>query len=535
MEPQTTFEHYLLLRVAIVADGSQCLSIMRILDNIKPSRLRLKLTALAPVNKNMACLKFAGEMGVPIHDHYTELISLDSIDLILEMTGDPSIFTRLAHHKSPSVGVLDRQASLLFLEIARQYEAAAERESEISVTTSFASALLEASPDGVMVVDRSYRIINCNTSVLITGGRPREEILGKFCFEVIHGALTPCSQDAPIPCKTEDCVCPARKTLQSRRPERAVHQVTTPAGEVLVLQFIAFPLFNMLGEIVQFVEIVRDITSDLSVHVEKRAKAIKDDLSRVVQEDRLASLGRLVASVCHEINNPISSIVTFNKLILSHIQDGTLPPEGLVGFSRYLELSVREALRCGEIVKNLLTFARQKNIEAGPVDLREVVRTIMLLTAHQLETARVEVELNLPSNPLLAWGDYALIQQCLMNLVFNAMEAMPEGGVITIAGDTDAGQEKVWLTIRDTGQGIHPDDLPRIFEPFYSTKSTSKGVGLGLSMVYGIVREHRGTIEVSSEPGKGAVFKIVLPTTPLLHARTKGEHHGSCNADSGRR
>ena len=525
MESGTRFEHYLLLRVAIVADGSRCLSIMRTLDNIKPSRLRLKLAALAPVNQNMACLKFAGEMGVPIYDDYTELIALDSIDLILEMTGDPRIFTRLAHQKSPSVGVLDRHASLLFFEIARQYEAAAERESEISVTTSFASALLEASPDGVMVVDRSYRIINCNTSPLITGGRPREEILGKFCFEVIHGALNPCT--------AKECTCPARETLKSRRPERAVHQVTTASGEILVLQFIAFPLFNMLGEIVQFVEIVRDITSDLSVHVEKRTKAIRDDLARVVQEDRLASLGRLVASVCHEINNPISSIVTFNKLILSHIREGSLPPEGLAGFSRYLELSVREAMRCGEIVKNLLTFARQKTIEAGPVDLREVVRTIMLLTAHQLEMGQVKVDLKLPETPLLAWGDYALIQQCLMNLIFNAMEAMPEGGVITIAGDSHPDGDKVWLAISDTGPGIHPDDLPRIFEPFYSTKTASKGVGLGLSMVYGIIREHNGTIEVTSEPGRGAVFKIVLPHRPSAGARPKGECSGACNSNPG--
>jgi two-component system, NtrC family, sensor kinase len=525
MEHQTAFEHNLLLRVGVIADGGRCLSIMRMLDSIKPSRLRLKLVALAPVNKNIVCLKFAGEMGVPIYDDYTELIGLESLDLILEMTGDPHILSRLAHNKSPSVGVLDQQASLLFFDIARQYEAAAERESEISVTTSFASALLEASPDGVMVVDRSYRIVNCNNSALITGGRPREEVIGKFCFEVIHGSLNPCS--------AKDCSCPTQETLKSRRPERSVHQVTTASGEILVLQFIAFPLFNMLGEIVQFVEIVRDITSDLSVHVEKRAKAIKDDLARVVQEDRLASIGRLVASVCHEINNPIASIVTFNKLILSHIRDGTLPPAGQADFSRYLELSVREAMRCGEIVKNLLTFARQKNIEAGPVDLREVVRTIMLLTAHQLEMSQAKVELNLPQTPLLAWCDYALIQQCLMNLIFNAMEAISGGGVITIAGGSETSRGKVWLTISDTGSGIDPEDLSRIFEPFYSTKTASKGVGLGLSMVYGIIREHNGTIEVSSEPGHGAAFKIVLPVNPVVTAQAKGDSCDSCNANSG--
>jgi PAS domain S-box-containing protein len=499
---------------------------MRMLESIRPSRLRLKLVALAPVDKPAACLMVAGQLGVPIYNDYTELLNIDAIDLILEMTGDRRILTKLVALKSSAVGILDRQASLLFFDIAQQYEAAAERESEISVATSFASALLEASPDGVMVLDRHNRIINCNNSELILGGRTREEVMGKLCFEVIHGTFNPCT--------AKECICPVQATLKSRRPERAVHQVTTPKGEILVLQFIAFPLFNMLGEVVQFVEVVRDITADLSVHVEQRAKAIKDDLARVVQEDRLASLGRLVASVCHEINNPISSIVTFNKLILSHLQDKTLPPEGLAAFDHYLKLSVKEAMRCGEIVKNLLTFARQKNIEAGHVDLLEVIRTTFLLTAHQLEMAQIKIKLNLPPPPFQAWGDGALIQQCLMNLIFNAVEAMPEGGTITIFGKRDQEQKKSALTISDTGHGIHPDDLSRIFEPFFSTKGAGKGVGLGLSMVYGIVREHNGTVEVKSEPGHGAAFKIVLPSQPSTPPRTEGESYGSHHASPDR-
>ncbi len=507
METVQSFEHCLLLRVGVVANGSRCLTIMRLLDTFKPSRLRLKLVALAPVSKSISCFKFAGEMGVPILEDYSDLFSLDGLDLILEMTGDPNILADLVSRKSPSVVVLDRQASMLFFDIARQYEMVAERESEISLATSFASALLEASPDGVMVLDRSYRIINCNDSPLITGGKPRDSILGQYCFELMHGLLSPCSGN--------DRMCPTQETLRTRRPARAVHEVTTADGEIRVLQVIAFPLFNMLGDIVQFVEIIRDITLDLSEHVEHRAKAIKDDLARVAQEDRLTSLGRLVASVCHEINNPISSIVTFNKLILSHIRDGTMPPEGMAAFEKYLDLSVREALRCGDIVKTLLTFARQKNVEADHIDLIEMVNTIILLTGHQLEMAGVEVSIQLPEAPFTAWGDHALMQQCLMNLIFNAMESMPKGGDISITGDKLAEDKKVWISITDTGAGIKAEDLPRIFEPFYSTKGEGKGVGLGLSMVYGIISEHNGTIEVQSEPGRGTTFKMVLPMEPV--------------------
>jgi two-component system, NtrC family, sensor kinase len=506
MESATPFEHCLLLRVGVVANGSRCLSIMRMLDTFKPSRLRLKLVALALVGQSAACLKFAGEMGIPICEDYSELNTMDTLDVILEMTGEPVILAGLSKDKPPSVVLLDRQASMLFFDIARQYEMVAERESEISLATSFASALLEASPDGVMVLDRDYRIINCNDSSLVTGGKPREEILGHFCFEIMHGLLSPCSG--------KDRFCPIQETLKTRRPARVVHEVTSGDGEIRALQVIAFPLFNVMGDIVQFVEIIRDITSDLSAHVEHRTQAIRDDLARVAQEDRLASLGRLVASVCHEINNPISSIVTFNKLILSHIRDGTLPPEGMAAFEKYLDLSVKEALRCGDIVKTLLTFARQKKIEAGNIDMTDMVNTIILLTGHQLQMSDVNVSIELPKAPYTAWGDHALMQQCLMNLIFNAMESMPQGGQITISGGKIADKGKVWLSISDTGHGIDTEDLPRIFEPFYSTKGDGKGVGLGLSMVYGIIREHNGTIEVQSEPGQGTTFKMVLPVEP---------------------
>jgi two-component system, NtrC family, sensor kinase len=132
-------------------------------------------------------------------------------------------------------------------------------------------------------------------------------------------------------------------------------------GETRTCHVTSYPLFNQLGEIVQVVEVIRDISEELRTRVERRAKAIQEDLTRVVQEDRLASLGRLVASVCHEINNPISSIVTFNKLILAHIRDNTLPPGRDCPGSRDIwNLSVKEAMRCGDIVKNLLSFARQK-------------------------------------------------------------------------------------------------------------------------------------------------------------------------------
>jgi two-component system, NtrC family, sensor kinase len=503
LKPVNSFEHCLLLRVGVVAKGSRCLSIVRLLEGVKPTRLRLKLVALAPTTKSIACLKFAGEAGIRICDDYLELLSVEPLDLIMEMTGDSAILIDLVRHKPPSMGVLDLQTSMLLFDIAQQYEMVAKKESEISLATSFASAMLEASPDSVMVIDEDFRIIKCNSFPLVKGQKGGPAMVGRYCFEVLHGNLSPCTGS--------DRVCPVQETLKTRRPARSVHEINVDSGETRTCHVTSYPLFNQLGEIVQVVEVVRDISEELRTRIERRAKAIQEDLSRVVQEDRLASLGRLVASVCHEINNPISSIVTFNKLVLAHIRDNSLPPNGLADFDRYLDLSVKEAMRCGGIVRNLLSFARQKSIEPNEIDLIEMVHTILLLTSHQLTMAQVETELHLPDPPLTAWGDYALIQQCIMNLIFNAMESMAGGGRMTIAGGSDSENHTVWLTIADTGHGISPEELTRIFDPFYSTKLDAKGVGLGLSMVYGIIREHTGTIEVQSDPGKGTQFKIALP------------------------
>ena len=493
----------LVLNVGLVARGSRCLSIMRALKSVKPVHFQFKISGIAAVTQSIALYKYAGEMDIELFDNYLDILSMDHLDFILELTGEPQILSDLVKHKPPTMGILDRQASMLLLDIATLYERVADKATEINLATSFASALLEASPDGVMVIDRNFRIINCNDSPLITVGKGRESVLGKFCHEIIYDSQKHCD------CHGRDC--PAQETIKTRQPSRVLHENLSINGEAQVSQVTAYPIFNQMNEIVQLVITVRDITKALSDRIKKSTQIIKDDLARFAQEDRLSSLGRLVASVCHEINNPITSIVTFNKLILSYLQESKLPPDGSAGFERYLDLSIREALRCGSIVNNLLTFARQKNVEAKDIDLIEVVQTIMMLTKHQLESSQVEYEIDLPKAPFKVYGDSAQIQQCLMNLIFNAIESMPEGGRLTINGGLDDGENMVWLTVADNGHGIKPDDLPHIFEPFYTTKVDGKGVGLGLSMTYGIIRKHNGTIEVISKPNKGTMFKIKLP------------------------
>lgn len=492
-----------MLNIGIVERGSRCLSIMKDLWASHPSHLRLKLVAIATIEKSAECNKYARETGIEIVEDPKDLLSIEHLDWILELTGDPAIMAELIANKPPTMGVLDRATAMRFFDIANLYHQITDWAKETHLATSFASALLEASPDGVYVVDKEFRIINCNNSPLINGGVGKEALEGHFCYEVMHHINEPCA----LP----ERICPVQETLRTGLPSRAVQEVSVAEGQTLVCQVTAYPIFDHLHQSSQFVVTVRDMTKDLSERIEERARTLKDKLTRFVQEDRLLSLGQLVASVCHEINNPMTSIVTFNKLVLSSIQEKKTSPEQLQELERYLSLSIRESLRCGEIVKNLLTFARQKSVEARQIDMAKMVDTTILLVKHKLEMAGITYRIDLPRGRYMAWGDSDQIQQCLLNLVFNAIDAMPRGGKMTVTGGINEDDNLVWIAISDTGHGIDHEKLPHIFEPFYSTKPDGKGVGLGLSLVYGIIREHDGTIEVDSEMGKGSTFRIRLP------------------------
>jgi PAS domain S-box-containing protein len=506
MAKSNMLEEGLLLNVGVVVNGDKCLSIIRDVEEIKLSRLRIRMAAMALTSKSPACHKLAAEKGIKVYEKYLDLLSMEYLDLILELTGNHQILSDIIHRKPATVGVLDQKSSLLFLDIAHLYDLMGIRDTEITLATSFATTLLEASPDGVLVLDREYRIINSNNSPLVTGGLDRQAILGKYCYEVM--------KQQPTFCSDMDACCAIQETIKTGKPSRKVHDRTLFDGSTRVCQITAYPIYNRFNEMLQFVITVRDMTQEISERIIVQTEALKKDLTRVVKEDRLASLGRLVASVCHEINNPITSIVTFTKLVLFHLKGKNikeLPPE----LERYLDVSFREALRCGSIVKNLLTFARQDSVEATRIDIKEMLNTIMLLTSHQLDLSSVVWNVKLPSGSFVAWGDFGQIQQCLLNLIFNAIDAMPKGGTLTIEGGEDEGTDFIWIEVTDTGQGIDPENIQHIFEPFFTTKTDGKGVGLGLAMVYGIIQEHGGTIEVDSTPSQGTTFCIKLPKSPM--------------------
>jgi signal transduction histidine kinase len=241
------------------------------------------------------------------------------------------------------------------------------------------------------------------------------------------------------------------------------------------------------------------------------------DQAQILHQDKMMSLGRLAASVVHEINNPLSGILNYSRLMSKILKKGPLKKEKADKFRKYLELVETETERCSQIVSSLLAFSRKAPPAVGPVRIQEILQKCTSLSQHKLELQNISLTTSLQPNFPAIQADANQLQQCIINLIFNAIDAMPEGGNLRIACHYDANNAHVSIAITDTGTGIPEENLPHIFEPFFTTKHEGYGVGLGLATVYGIIEHHNGRIDVSSRPGNGTTFIITLPVSTISH------------------
>ena len=256
-----------------------------------------------------------------------------------------------------------------------------------------------------------------------------------------------------------------------------------------------------------------------SDRLERRLVERTEELNRtqrhVVHMEKMASLGKLAATVAHELNNPLAGVLSYARLVERSLGETELDETERRELLRCLGLIRHETGRCGGIVRNLLLFARQSGGEPALVSLDGVIESALMLVRHHAEIGGAELEIELlPPESDSVVCDPNQIEQALVALLINAFEAMPAGGRLAVRA-RDLG-DRVAIEIEDTGVGIAPEVLPQIFEPFFSTKDKAEGVGLGLSVAYGIVERHGGEITVDSEVGRGTRFTVTLPRRPTL-------------------
>jgi len=268
--------------------------------------------------------------------------------------------------------------------------------------------------------------------------------------------------------------------------------------------------FNTMTEELQRAhEENRRWSETLEDKVAEKTRELRRAHAHLMQMDRMASLGKLSATVAHEINNPLAGILTFARLVEREIETGPPTSQGLESMKRSMQMISSETRRCGEIAQSLLVFARTSALRTESVHLLEIVNRSLGLVRHHFELRNIEVLQTVTGQDDAVSCSPAEIQQALMGLFVNAAEAMPHGGTLTVT--THLETDWVRVAVQDTGVGIAPEVLPRIFEPFFTTKSETKGVGLGLAVVYGIMQRHGGRVDVESKVDVGSTFTLVWP------------------------
>ena len=257
-------------------------------------------------------------------------------------------------------------------------------------------------------------------------------------------------------------------------------------------------------------------TQTLEDRVEDKTAELQRAQTILVASEKMAALGKLAATVAHEVNNPLSGILTYARLTLKTLEKNDLSPAARAEMIEQLGIITRESRRCGEILRNLLTFARQAPPHREPQQLNTLVERALTLVHHQLDLQAVELNKRLAENLPLIFCDAGQVQQVVLSLLVNATEAMPHGGRLEVATEFDAKADAARVQVKDNGVGIPPEVLPHIFEPFFTTKESQQRTGLGLAVARSIAEQHGGAIAARSTPGEGTEFVLTLPLeTPV--------------------
>ncbi len=252
-----------------------------------------------------------------------------------------------------------------------------------------------------------------------------------------------------------------------------------------------------------------------TVELENALKSLKETQAQLIQVEKMAAVGQLAAGVAHELNNPLGGILGYSQFALEKINQKPIrqfDEEDTAGFLQYLKDIEQQTKKCRFIIKSLLKFSRaSRKEELEPTDINTVLRETLMFVKHQVEKNKVKLQEQLAESLPLIDGHPSQLQQVFTNLILNAVQVMPEGGTLTVNSRVREDLKAVAMSFTDTGKGIPEEILAKIFEPFFTTKDVGEGTGLGLSVSYGLIKNHGGEIKVESKKDQGTTFTVILP------------------------
>lgn len=382
------------------------------------------------------------------------------------------------------------QITAMSVNLSAHYEAAIDTSIQEAKEEhrKFTEAILDALPVSLYVIDREYRIVTWNRHREIGAqGIPRDSAIGRNIFEILskypQGRLR---QEF-------------ERAFQTGKIERIEQRTIDDDGSTKHWLVSKVPMRSSeTGEITHVITVGEDVTMRVeAIHAVGRA-------------EKLAAIGRLAAGVVHEINNPLATISACAESLESRVEEGVFgESEEAADLSEYLGLIRSEAFRCKSITNGLLDFSRMRTGNRFPLDIAEILKSSARLIVHQKRGSNINIEFDIHENLPQPLADGGQIQQAVIALATNAIDAMPDGGTLTFRAFTQS--NRVVIEVQDTGIGITPDNMSKVFEPFFTTKEVGKGTGLGLAVCYGIVTENGGRLSVRSNVGTGTTFTIFLP------------------------
>lgn len=287
-------------------------------------------------------------------------------------------------------------------------------------------------------------------------------------------------------------------------------RVNVKPDELEDMRVVSQTFNEMLDHLQAATDELQNWSQQLEYKVQKKSEELSAVQNEIIHVERLASLGKLSSSVAHEINNPLSGILIYTKLIQKQLSNPELFLSKRDSMLQHLKMIENETKRCGDIVKGLLDFSKKEQEDFEPEHLHKILQDTYELMLHPVKIANIAFRTDFSAKPDLVYCSPNQIKQACMAIIVNSIEAIRENGEITIR-TSNPDPDSVCVEIIDNGIGISEEDLPHIFEPFFSTKQQESGIGLGLAIVHGIIKSHNGKIQVNSEPGKGTDISITFP------------------------
>ena len=405
-------------------------------------------------------------------------------------------------HLAALVAQRTRELEQELAERKRAEEELKTSESRFRCLSQEFNGLLDAIPDSLMLLDREFKILWTNKAAAESLGAAAEELVGRHCYALWYDLATPCEP------------CPVLQCFDSGTPRDET--VTRPDGRVWEIRTV--PLMDEQGKVAKVIELRRDITEHKKLEMQ------------FLHAQKMESIGTLAGGVAHDFNNILTVISGFGQVTLMKMAEDDPHRRRIGGI-------LEAADRAAHLTKELLLFSRKQPSERRPVDLNNVVGRMQKFL-HRIIGDDITLKLVSHGAPLPVVADNHQLEQVLMNLAVNAKDAMPQGGQFILQTEqtvlhedfvTTHGYGKpgvyAFLSVSDTGKGMDKETQQRIFEPFFTTKEVGKGTGLGLAVVYGIIKQHEGFIAVYSEPEQGSTFRIYLPLTEMAAQQESGARH----------